>query len=126
MESLQDLLNALFNKPVLALTKRCRSSMIYEDAGKYGMGVTLLKQKNIENEEEYEKVGFWSKKFTDTERDYSATEHELFSVFWAIVNLRPYIEGTKSIVRPDHDVLRCMMSFSDPHGRLDRWRLTLS
>lgn len=30
------------------------------------------------------------------------------------------------VVRSDHDVLRWLMGVSDPQGRLDRWRLSLS
>ena len=44
---------------------------------------------------------------------------------WATLTLRPYIEGTRFVVRTDHNALRWMMTTNDPQGRLMRWRLRL-
>jgi hypothetical protein len=44
---------------------------------------------------------------------------------WAILHLRPYLEGQKFIIRTDHHSLRWVLNFSDAQGRLARWRLRL-
>jgi RNase H-like domain found in reverse transcriptase len=44
---------------------------------------------------------------------------------WAILHLRPYVEGQKFIIRTDHHSLRWVLNLSDPQGRLARWRLRL-
>ena len=40
--------------------------------------------------------------------------------------LRSYLEGTKFIVRTDHDALRWILDLSNATGRLARWCLRLS
>ena len=44
---------------------------------------------------------------------------------WAILHLRPYLEGQKFIIRTDHHSLRWVLNLSDAQGRLARWRLRL-
>jgi Integrase zinc binding domain/RNase H-like domain found in reverse transcriptase len=44
---------------------------------------------------------------------------------WAILHLRPYLEGQKFIIGTDHLSLRWVLNFSDAQGRLARWRLHL-
>lgn len=50
----------------------------------------------------------------------------IISVLWGIRTLRPYVEGTTFVVRSDREALRWMMVLSGTHGRLDRWRITLT
>ena len=70
-------------------------------------------------------IGYWSKTLTKEQRNYSATERECYAVVWANLTLRPYIEGTRFVVRTDHTALRWMMTTNDPQGRLMRLRLRL-
>ena len=44
---------------------------------------------------------------------------------WATLTLIPYIEGTRFVVRTDHNALRWMMTTNDPQGRLMRWRFRM-
>jgi hypothetical protein len=44
---------------------------------------------------------------------------------WAILQLRPYLEGQRFLVRIDHNSLRWVLNLSDAQGRLARWRLRL-
>ena len=44
---------------------------------------------------------------------------------WAVLTLRPYIEGTHVKVRTDHAALKWMLTVNDPTGRLMHWSLRL-
>ena len=78
--------------------------MIDTDASAYQLGATLLQKKN-ETKNEWTPIGYWSKTLADTERNYSTTERECYSVVWAVTTLRPYIESETFTVRTDHDAL---------------------
>lgn len=45
---------------------------------------------------------------------------------WALFLLRPYLQGTRFVVRTDHKALRWMLHMDGAHGRLVRWRLRLA
>ncbi|MBR7801844.1 hypothetical protein KDM90_17685, partial [Undibacterium sp. FT137W] len=55
---------------------------------------------------------------------------ECLGVIWAVQLLRPYLEGSRFIVRSDHEPLRWLLNLgdkdSDSHGRLARWRLKMA
>ena len=99
--------------------------MVATDASAYQLGATLL-QKQDETKNEWTPIGYWSKTLPDTERNYSTTERDSYSVVWAVTTQRPYIEGETFTVRTDHDALRWLMKLTDSSGRLMRWRLRLS
>lgn len=100
--------------------------MIDTNESIYAMVVTLLEQEIIQNEKTFETISFWSKNLTENEHQYSATEIQCLQVAWGIPSLRPYVEKTKFIVKSYQDELRWIMSFGDPHRRLDLWRLIIS
>jgi RNase H-like domain found in reverse transcriptase len=62
---------------------------------------------------------------TSAEENYSTTEKECLEIVWAILHLRPYLEGQKFIIRTDHHSLRWVLNLSDAQGHLARWRLRL-
>ena len=62
----------------------------------------LLQQQDRSNRKEWVSVGYWSKTLNSAEQNYSATERECYSVVWAIITLRPYIEGQNFVVRTNH------------------------
>ena len=125
MEAFEGLKERLISPPIFALLKAGRTYMIDTDASAYQLGATLLHQQHKEKPNDWAPIGYWSKTLSDTERNYSATERECYSVVWSVTTLRPYIEGLPFTVRTDHDALRWLMSISDSTGRLMRWRLRL-
>ena len=98
--------------------------MIDTDASAYELGSVLQQQQEEDDPTSWATVGDWSKTLTKEQRNYSATEREC-SVIWAALTLRPYIAGTKFVVRTEHNALRWMMTANDPQEHLMRWRLRL-
>ena len=116
----------LISPRILALPKAFRPYVTDTDASAYQVGATLLQQQEKEKPNDWVRIGYCSKTLTDTERKYSRTERECYSVVWSVATLRPYIEGLKFTVRTDHDAFGWLMKISDSTGRLMRWRLRLS
>ena len=65
---------------VLALPKAGHPYMIDTDACAYQLGAMLLQQQDEEKANDCAPVGYWSKTLTGTERNYSTTERECYSV----------------------------------------------
>ena len=124
-EAFETLKSKLIEPPILALPKPGRPYMVDCDASKYGIGAVLLQQQDESKPTEWATVGYFSKTLSKEQRNYSATERECYAVVWAVLTLRPYLEGSHFIVRTDHNALRWMMTLNDPTGRLMRWRLRL-
>jgi proteasome lid subunit RPN8/RPN11 len=70
-------------------------------------------------------LGYLSRGLTKAERNSSTTEKEHLAIVWAILTLRPYLEGRRFVVRKDHHSLRGVLNFADAQGRLARWRYRL-
>ena len=65
--------------------------MIDTDASAYQLGATLLQQQDEDKPNDWVPIGYWSKTLTDTERTYSTTERECYSVVWSVTTLLPDI-----------------------------------
>jgi hypothetical protein len=70
--------------------------------------------------------GFNSRALNAAERNYSTPDKECLAVVWAILLLRPYLEGASFTVRSDQVALKWLLSFKDSSGILARWKLRLA
>jgi hypothetical protein len=70
-------------------------------------------------------LGFWSRGLTSAEKNYSTTEKEFPAIVWAVLHLRPYLEGKRFVIRTYQHSLRWVLNLADAQGRLTRWRLRL-
>ena len=122
-EAFKTLKTRLINPPVLALPKVGRSYIVDTDACAYQVGCVLLQEQD--GDERPKPIGYWSRSLSKAERNYTTTEQECLSIVWAVVILRPYLEGTEFTIRTDHDSLKWLLNLSDATGRLQRWRLRL-
>ncbi|CAF3658600.1 unnamed protein product [Rotaria sp. Silwood1] len=86
------------------------------DACEYGLGAVLA--------QDYDKkkfvIAYASRTLSPAERNYSATEREALAIVWATQHFRPYLEGTKVLIRSDCKALQWLKNAKDVSGRLAR------
>lgn len=71
---------------------------IMADASDFGIGASL--QQLVNNN--WQPLGFFSRKLSSTERKYSAYDRELLGIFAAVKYFRFMVEGTNFIIFTDH------------------------
>jgi hypothetical protein len=105
----------LLNPPALTLPKAEGQFTLYIDASYDQIGCCLYQdQPDVVKHP----LGFWSRGLTSAEKNYSTTEKEYLDIVWAILHLRPYLEGKRFVVRTDHHSLRFVLNLADAQGRL--------
>jgi len=118
-DRLKDLLTS---PPILALPRADGHFTLDTDACDRQVGCVLLQ---AQPDDQMRPVGYWSRTLTAPERNYSTTERECLAVVWAVLLLRPYLDGVRFTVRTDHSALRWILNLNDTTARLTRWRLRL-
>ena len=112
----------LASPPELALPQSGRTYIVDTDACDKQVGCVLLQE---DENDVLHPIGYWSRTLTKPEKNYDATHRECLAIVWAVLVLRPYLEGTHFKVRTDHHSLRWIMNLANASGRLARWRLRL-
>ena len=112
----------LIHPPVLTLPKKKGRFILDTDASGEQIGCCLFQEQESGPKLP---IGYWSRSLNSAERNYSTTEKEFLAIVWAILQLRPYLEGQRFLIRTDHHSLRWVLNLSDAQGRLARWRLRL-
>ncbi len=121
-KSFENIIKCIGTPPILAYPDFNKEFIITVDASKLGCGAILSQ---ITNGEDLP-ICFASKSFTKGEQNKAVIEQELIAMHWGIKYFRPYIYGTKFLVRSDHRPLSYLFSLKDPNSRLTRIRLDLS
>ena len=70
-------------------------------------------------------IAFAARTFTKGESNKSVIEQELTAIHWAINFFKPYVYGTKFLVKSDHKPLSYLFSLKNPTSKLNRKRLDL-
>ena len=70
------------NPPVLALPRLGVPLMVDTDASSYQLGAALLQQRQPDDVKTWEPIGFWWKRLTSAECNYSASDREFLAVVW--------------------------------------------
>jgi len=122
-DAFAELKRRLTSTPLLALPRFTGAYVLDTEASDYRVRCVLTQEQPGKT---YKPVGYWSRPITGAEKNYSKTEKECLAVVWALFMLRPYVQGTRFIVRTDHSALRWMLHMEGAHGRLACWRLRLS
>jgi hypothetical protein len=120
--ALETLKKKLTNAPIMSTPNFNESFILELDACEYGLGAVLA--------QEYDKrklvIAYASRTLSPAERNYSATEREALAIVWATQHFRPYLEGTKVLIRSDCKALQWLKNAKDISGRLARWAMKLS
>lgn len=95
-------------KNAALLAHPCTSAKLclFVDASNFRVGASLNQLKN----DNYEPLGYYSKRMTDTQKKYSAYDRELLAIYQAIKHFRTSIEGRDFIIYTDHKPLLSMFN----------------
>uniref|UniRef100_A0A8C9VS90 Gypsy retrotransposon integrase-like protein 1 n=1 Tax=Scleropages formosus TaxID=113540 RepID=A0A8C9VS90_SCLFO len=108
---------ALASSPVLALPIPGRTFIVDTDASDQGIGA-VLSQAGDGGERV---VAFYSRRLSRPEKNYCVTRRELLAVVAGIKHFRPYLYGTRFLLRTDHASLTWLLNFKEPEGQIARW-----
>jgi hypothetical protein len=122
LASFETLRTRLLDPPILALPRAEGLFILDTDASQETIGCCLFQEQVGGTRHP---VGYWSRGLKSVEQNYATTEKECLAIVWAVMQLRPYLEGKHFVIRTDHNSLRWVLNLSDAHGRLARWRLRL-
>lgn len=92
------------------------------DASDFALGAVLSQK--FEDSKEHP-IAYASRTLNDTECNWSATEKELAAIVWAVKHFRPYIYGTKFLLRTDHKALLWLRQKKDLNRKLLNMKLEL-
>jgi len=114
----------LCHPPILEIPRKKGKYIIDVDASYDHVGCCLLQQ---QPDDKYLPVGYLREGLLPAEKNYTVTDIEGLGVVWAVGLLRPYIEGTNSLIRCDHKALKWILTTTAcTYHRLNRWRILLS
>ena len=117
-EEFQDLKKALGSKPVFNTPDLDREFLVQTDASQKAVGVVL--------EEGGEKpTAFFSKKLSETQERYTATEKEALAIVLALEHFAFYLMGRKFRLQTDYRALTKLKTMNNTNNRLMRWSMAL-
>lgn len=120
-EAFNYLKNSLLSPQILQYPDFNRQFCITTDASKIACGAVLSQDYNGTQLP----IAFASRTFTKGESNKSVIEQELTAIHWAIEHFKPYVYGTKFLVRSDHKPLTYLFTKKNPSPKLLRIRLDL-
>ena len=71
-------------------------------------------------------IAFGSQSLWKSERNYCATDRELFALKYFVQYYKHYLLGRKFVVRSAHELLKWLYSLKEPKHRIARWIEVLS
>ncbi len=94
------------------------------DASNYCVGAVL--EQHYESTNAWHPVEFFSKRLSQAERNYSATDREFVAIRLALERWRHYLVGRHFSLLTDHAALTYLHSSAGVHRRNVRWLEFLS
>ncbi|MCA9761332.1 MAG: DDE-type integrase/transposase/recombinase [Streptococcus sp.] len=107
----------------LAIPDYEKPFILTTDASETGLS-GILSQMNDRKVEQ--PVYFFSKKLTESQTRYSATQRELLAVVESMVHFKPYLFHKRFKLRTDHQALTALKHTRNQNSMLFRWSLLLS
>ena len=119
-QAFETLKRELTTRPCLCPPDFTKEFILTVDASTVGLGAILSQRKG---DKEYV-VAYGSRVLNDTEKKYAPFRLEYLALVWACKHFKPYLTGTRFLVRTDHKPL---LSFNKAKGSVyDRYLLELS
>jgi hypothetical protein len=116
LQQFAELKQALVSAPILAFPNYNLPFVIQTDASQNTIGRVLLQK----TENLFKPIVFASRKLSDTERRYSATERELLAIVYCYDQFHSYVFGRKIEFYTENDPLVTSSKLKKPLGRLGR------
>ena len=96
------------------------------DASELAFGGTLSQMQPDETGTMVERdISFFSKTFSETQRRWSTSDKEMYSIYFGVRNLHHFLAGRNFTILSDHDALRHDEKPSHS-AKVNRWKLHLS
>lgn len=96
-----------------------RPFKLFVDASDYAVGAALLQ----DQEGQWVSIGYYSKKLTDVQSRWCATDRELFAILWALTSTAAIVLGARITLMTDHSALVHLDSTATP--KLVRYGLAI-
>ena len=112
---------SLVSAPVLAHYDPDLPIEVRVDASGLAIGGVLVQK----HKDGWHPVAYMSKLLNDTQRKYSITEKECFSMVYAVEHFRPYLEQQEFVIVTDHCALCWLKTKDKLTPKLERWATTL-
>lgn len=109
--------------PILIWADPLKSYKIFCDASAIAASGILTQN----HDDKDRVVAYHSVKFTQTQRNYSATERELIALLTSVEKWRYYFECSEfpTVVVTDHAPLTYLMNMREKNGKIARWAMRL-
>ena len=121
LQTFEVLKNILNDQTRLKLPDFRKAFIITTDASSQGLSGILAQRVNGLDCP----ISFFSKKLTEAQSKYSATQLELLAVVETLDHFKPYLMGAKFTLRTDHKALLALKHTKNPDSMLFRWSLFL-
>jgi hypothetical protein len=99
LEAFEKLCQKLLDPPILELPRAEGNFTLDTDASNYKIGCTLLQ---YQPDGSRHPIGYWSRGLKISEKNCFTTEQDCLAIVWAVLQLRPYLEGKRFVIRTDH------------------------
>ena len=113
-----ELKQVLTNEPVRAIYDQSKKCELHTDASAVGIAGILF--------QEGHPIGYYSRRLSQSESNYTATELECLAVIRSIEHFNIYLEGQHFTIVTDHSALQWLLKFSSSKRRLYKWSKDLS
>jgi hypothetical protein len=100
--SFQNIKDAVKSAPVLQLADSSKPYIVKSDAIDIGISAVL----EHEGEHGSHPVAFAPRKLSNSEKNYPVHERELLAIVYALKEWRPYLHGSRFVLKTDHHPLR--------------------
>lgn len=122
---------ALLSSPVLVMVNHNRPIIVSADTSNYATGFNLAHcadpedDNNINIHVKYRPIVFGSRKLSDAETRYCATERELLGIIYCLVKYEHLLQGKVIHIFLDHRALLYLHNLRAKNQRLVKWSLIL-